>query len=121
MSTSLAWARCPFAARGIDSPEMAACPGYDPEVVPVGAERIVGSGHSCRHLRPQRDPTRGGFVSACTHPVLGTSGGIDGLTGGRRGAQASTQPHRSHSVDGGQYDSRDIMFGGREDPEEDVA
>jgi hypothetical protein len=76
--------RCPFAIRGVDSAEMAACRGYAPEVVPVGAERIVGSGHSCRHLRPQRDPARrGAFVSACTHPVLGArvtangSGGAD--------------------------------------------
>jgi hypothetical protein len=54
---------------------MAACPGYAPEVVEVGAERIVGSGLSCRHLRPQRDPRRpGAFISACTHPDPGVSG-----------------------------------------------
>lgn len=55
--------------RGLDSAEMAACPGFDPEVVPVGAEHVVGSGLSCRHLRPQRDRRRpGAFVAACTHP-----------------------------------------------------
>ena len=58
--------------RGLDSAEMAACPGFDPEVVPVGAERVVASGLSCRHLRPQRDRGRpGAFVSACTHPDPG--------------------------------------------------
>jgi hypothetical protein len=63
---------CPFSGRGVDSPEMRTCPGYEPEAVPVGAERIVGCGESCRHLRGQRRPgRRGGYVSACTHPVLG--------------------------------------------------
>jgi hypothetical protein len=67
--------RCPYALRGVDSVEMAGCPGYTPEVVPVGAERIVGVGLSCRHLRAQRDPRRkGAFISACTHPVVGVSG-----------------------------------------------
>jgi hypothetical protein len=51
---------------------MQACPGYEPEVVPIGAERIVGCGNSCRHLGSQRDPARrGGYISACTHPLLG--------------------------------------------------
>ena len=66
--------RCPYAVLGIDSAEMAACPGYDPEVVLVGAERIVARGRSCRHLRAQPDPARqGAFISGCTHPVLGAS------------------------------------------------
>ncbi len=53
---------------------MEGCPGYAPEPVLIGAERIVGSGLSCRHLRPQADPRRcGAYVSACTHPLLGAA------------------------------------------------
>jgi hypothetical protein len=83
--TSYAWAgitpsvempaahpRCPYAVHGIDSSAMEGCPGYAPEPVLVGAERIVGAGLSCRYLRAQRAPRRrGAFISACTHPVLG--------------------------------------------------
>jgi hypothetical protein len=51
---------------------MEGCPGYAPELVLIGAERIVGSGHSCRHLRAQPDlRRRGAYVSACTHPLIG--------------------------------------------------
>ena len=51
---------------------MEGCPGFAPELVPVGAERIVGAGLSCGHLRAQRAPwRRGAYISACTHPVLG--------------------------------------------------
>jgi hypothetical protein len=58
--------------RGIDSAEMEGCPGYAPEPVLIGAERIVGSGYSCRHMRAQPDPRRrGAYVSACTHPLIG--------------------------------------------------
>lgn len=72
METPAPLARCPFAVRGVDSPEMADCPGFSAEVVLVGADRIVGTGLSCRHLRAQRDPRRPrAFVSACTHPSLG--------------------------------------------------
>lgn len=68
--------RCPYAVRGLDSAGMAACPGYEPEVVPVGADHIVGSGRSCFHLRAQPSPARsGGYVNACTHPILGASDG----------------------------------------------
>jgi hypothetical protein len=53
---------------------MASCPGYSPEVTAVGADRIVGHGLSCAHLRAQRDPRRrGGFVPGCTHPTLALS------------------------------------------------
>jgi hypothetical protein len=57
---------------------MRGCPGFTPETVQVGADLIVGTGVSCRHLRAQRNPRRRGFgfVSACTHPLLaaGTAG-----------------------------------------------
>jgi hypothetical protein len=53
---------------------MEGCPGYAPELVLIGAERIVGSGHSCRHLRAQPDlRRRGAYVSACTHPLIGAA------------------------------------------------
>lgn len=68
--------RCPYAVLGLDSRAMAGCPGYAPEPVEVGAERTVGSGLSCRHLRSQRAPAReGAWVSACTNPVLGAANG----------------------------------------------
>jgi hypothetical protein len=64
--------RCPYAVHGVDSEAMEGCPGFAPEIVPVGAERIVGAGLSCQHLRAQRVPwRRGAYISACTHPVLG--------------------------------------------------
>ncbi|HEY0411428.1 MAG TPA: hypothetical protein VGE42_14300 [Candidatus Dormibacteraeota bacterium] len=64
--------RCPYAVRGVDSRAMEGCPGFAPELVLIGAERIVGSGHSCRHLRAQPDlRRRGAYVSACTHPLVG--------------------------------------------------
>lgn len=60
---------------------MEACPGFFPEHVPVGADRIVGRGLSCRHLTSQPSPGRpGAYVSACTHPVLGDAGGYPGAT-----------------------------------------
>lgn len=81
--------RCPYAALGIDSAEMAACSGFAPETVEVGAEHVVGRGRSCRHLRAQRDPAReGAFVSACTHPVLGVPVAGEGNGNGvRRGGR----------------------------------
>jgi hypothetical protein len=61
---------------GVDSTAMEGCPGFAPEPVAIGAERIVGTGLSCRHLRAQRSPARSGaWVSACTHPVLGVPDG----------------------------------------------
>ena len=63
--------RCPFSVHGLDDPEMAGCPGYSPQLTAVGADRIVGHGLSCAHLRAQRDPRRAGaFVPACMHPTL---------------------------------------------------
>ena len=80
MAIAAAGPRCPFGVRGLDSAEMAACLGYDPEMVRVGAERIVGGGRSCGHLRAQRNlARRGAYISACTHPVLGTSIAADGV------------------------------------------
>lgn len=61
---------------GLNSRAMEACPGFAPDPVDVGAERIVGTGISCLHLRAQRSPGRAGaWVSACTHPVLGAANG----------------------------------------------
>jgi len=72
VETPAAHPRCPYAVQGVDSTAMEGCPGFAPELVPVGAERIVGAGLSCRHLRAQRAPwRRGAYISACTHPVLG--------------------------------------------------
>lgn len=68
--------RCPYAVLGVDAEAMEGCPGFAPEPVPVGADHIVGTGLSCRHLRSQHSPGRAGaYVSACTHPVLGAPDG----------------------------------------------
>jgi hypothetical protein len=56
---------------GLDASQMARCPGYAPEVTVVGADRVVGHGLSCAHLRAQRDPRRAGaYIPACMHPTL---------------------------------------------------
>lgn len=74
METSEHRPRCPYAVQGVDSTEMRRCPGFSPQRVPIGADRIVGTGTSCLHLSGQRDPRRrGAYVSACMHPLLGAT------------------------------------------------
>ncbi|HZS14537.1 MAG TPA: hypothetical protein VFC09_08080 [Candidatus Dormibacteraeota bacterium] len=60
--------RCPFAVLGLDSDQMAACPGYDGEVVTFGLDPTAarGTGRTCLHLGAERS-TRG-FVGSCHHP-----------------------------------------------------
>jgi hypothetical protein len=60
--------RCPFAVLGLDSDQMAACPGYDGEVVTFGmtAAGAVHRGRTCLHLGAQPGPR--GFVGGCHHP-----------------------------------------------------
>jgi hypothetical protein len=60
--------RCPFAVLGLDSDQMAACPGFDAEVVAfttMGVGQAV-RGLSCLHLGSERTPR--GYVGACHHP-----------------------------------------------------
>ncbi len=60
--------RCPFAVLGLDSDQMAACPGFDGEVidfVSIGMAQNVG-GLSCLHLSSAQSSR--GFVGACHHP-----------------------------------------------------
>jgi hypothetical protein len=59
--------RCPFAILGLDSDHMAACPGYDGEVIafsmtPTGPT----AARTCLHLGAER--TMRGFVGGCHHP-----------------------------------------------------
>jgi hypothetical protein len=62
--------RCPFAVLGLDSDQMAACPGYDGEVVGFGfGLSSVGNrpqGMTCLHLGAEQGAR--GFVGGCHHP-----------------------------------------------------
>jgi len=60
--------RCPFAVLGLDSDQMAACPGYDGEVVTFGmtAAGTIHQGRTCLHLGAQPGPR--GYVGGCHHP-----------------------------------------------------
>jgi len=58
--------RCPFAVLGLDSDQMAACPGYDGEVVRFSMTAGPGQGRTCLHLGAER--TMRGFVGGCHHP-----------------------------------------------------
>ena len=60
--------RCPFAVLGLDSDQMAACPGFDGEVVTFGltAPTLARQGLTCLHLGAERGPR--GLVGACHHP-----------------------------------------------------
>jgi hypothetical protein len=60
--------RCPFSVLGLDSDQMAACPGFDGEVVnftALGQGQAV-RGLSCLHLGSEHSGR--GFVGACHHP-----------------------------------------------------
>jgi hypothetical protein len=60
--------RCPFAVLGLDSDQMAACPGYDGEVITFGmsAPGTVAAGRTCLHLGSEQSAR--GFVGGCHHP-----------------------------------------------------
>jgi len=60
--------RCPFAVLGLDSDQMAACPGYDGEVITFGMTTTGGrgSGRTCLHLGAEQSAR--GFVGGCHHP-----------------------------------------------------
>ncbi|HXA29396.1 MAG TPA: hypothetical protein VN193_11700 [Candidatus Angelobacter sp.] len=60
--------RCPFAVLGLDSDQMAACPGYDGEVITFGmtAGGSGAQGRTCLHLGAEQSPR--GFVGGCHHP-----------------------------------------------------
>jgi len=60
--------RCPFSVLGLDSDQMAACPGFDAEVInftSMGLAQAV-TGLSCLHLASEQHGR--GFVGACHHP-----------------------------------------------------
>lgn len=59
--------RCPFAVLGLDSDQMAACPGYDGEVVTFSMHPgSPARGRTCLHLGAEQ--TMRGFVGGCHHP-----------------------------------------------------
>lgn len=59
--------RCPFAVLGLDSDQMAACPGYDGEVIAFSmAPETPAAGRTCLHLGAERSMR--GFVGGCHHP-----------------------------------------------------
>jgi hypothetical protein len=60
--------RCPFAVLGLDSDQMAACPGYDGEVVTFGmtAAGVGNRGRTCLHMGAEQGPR--GYVGGCHHP-----------------------------------------------------
>lgn len=60
--------RCPFSVLGLDSDQMAACPGFDSEVVAFTTMGIGEAvrGLSCLHLGSER--TERGYVGTCHHP-----------------------------------------------------
>jgi hypothetical protein len=60
--------RCPFSVLGLDSDQMAACPGFDSEVVNFTAMGMGNAvkGLSCLHLGSEHSSR--GFVGACHHP-----------------------------------------------------
>ena len=60
--------RCPFSVLGLDSDQMAACPGFDAEVVNFTSMGMGGGvrGLSCLHLGSELNGR--GFVGACHHP-----------------------------------------------------
>lgn len=60
--------RCPFSVLGLDSDQMAACPGFDAEVVSFTSLGMGGGvrGLSCMHLGSEQSGR--GFVGACHHP-----------------------------------------------------
>jgi hypothetical protein len=64
--------RCPFSVLGLDSDQMAACPGFDSEVVnftAMGVGQAV-KGLSCLHLGPEHSGR--GYVGTCHHPDADT-------------------------------------------------
>lgn len=60
--------RCPFSVLGLDSDQMAACPGFDAEVVNFTAIGLGGAvkGLSCLHLGSEQSGR--GYVGSCHHP-----------------------------------------------------
>ena len=60
--------RCPFAVLGLDSDHMAACPGFDGEVITFGMTVAdpAGQGRTCLHLGAEQGAR--GFVGGCHHP-----------------------------------------------------
>jgi hypothetical protein len=64
--------RCPFAILGLDSDQMAACPGYDGEVVQFSwaASGTAIAGRICLHLGGEQAGR--GQVGACHHPEAET-------------------------------------------------
>jgi hypothetical protein len=61
--------RCMFARRGLDAPEMLACPGFDSLVVsyrPIHGTTPARGGVTCCHLRMSE--TRRGYAAVCGHP-----------------------------------------------------
>jgi hypothetical protein len=60
---------CPFAARGLGSASLQACPGYAPQTISfagLGAGESLGDRETCTHLGTQRGSR--GYVTACLHP-----------------------------------------------------
>lgn len=64
--------RCPFSVLGLDSDQMAACPGFDGEVLTFTAMGVGQAvrGLSCLHLGSTHSGR--GFVGACHHPEAET-------------------------------------------------
>ena len=64
--------RCPFSVLGLDSDQMAACPGFDAEVVNFTAMGMAQAvkGLSCLHLASE--PSGRGYVGSCHHPDAAT-------------------------------------------------
>jgi hypothetical protein len=59
--------QCPFAGGGMKTPALAACPGFEPDEVPVSTLRHHGAGElSCRHLTAMRNER--GFIPSCGRP-----------------------------------------------------
>jgi hypothetical protein len=60
--------RCPFAILGLDSDQMAACPGYEGEVVSfaLSAAGTAAQGRTCLHVGAE--PAARGFAGGCHHP-----------------------------------------------------
>lgn len=60
--------RCPFAALGLDSDDMAACPGYEAEVVSFAGLALGRgiSGSACVNMGA--GPGVRGYVGSCFHP-----------------------------------------------------
>ena len=69
VSARAAGRRCGFARRGLNAPEMLACPGFDSLAVsypPVHRGQAETAGFTCAHL--QLSETQRGYAAVCGHP-----------------------------------------------------